>query len=89
MLECIILYTSRKRKEEYYAKTNIIVKVIYLHRTKPKLYLSIQHGLGLDGPGGAGDFSLLRSFQVVSDVHPVSYPLGIGGCLPQGKAASE
>jgi hypothetical protein len=40
-------------------------------------------------PAGAGDFSLLHSVQVVSDTHPISYPMVIGGCLPGVKRSAR
>jgi hypothetical protein len=33
---------------------------------------------------GARDFSLVRSVQTDSGAHPVSYPMGTGGCFHGG-----
>jgi hypothetical protein len=49
-------------------------------------------GYGLDDrevrvPAGAGDFSLHHRIQTGSGAHPTSYPKGIKGSLPAGKAA--
>jgi hypothetical protein len=50
-------------------------------------------GYGLDGrdsiPGKARDFSLLHNIQTCSEIHPASYPIGIGGSFPWSKAAGE
>jgi hypothetical protein len=53
--------------------------------------VSIALGYGLDDrgsrlqfPAGAGNFSLHHSVQIGSGVHPVSYPMGIGGLFPWG-----
>jgi hypothetical protein len=51
-------------------------------------------GYGLDDRGsrvrfpvGAGNFSLRRRVQNGSGAHPASYPMGIRGSFPEGKAA--
>jgi hypothetical protein len=38
-------------------------------------------------PAGAGNFSLHHSVQNGSGSHPASYPMGVTGCFPGGKAA--
>jgi hypothetical protein len=37
-------------------------------------------------PFGAGDFSLILSFQTDFGAHPASYPMVMGGSFPRGKA---
>jgi hypothetical protein len=56
--------------------------------------VGIALGYGLDDrgsrvrfPAGAGNFSLHHSFQNGSGTHPASYPMGIRGSIPGGKAA--
>jgi hypothetical protein len=58
--------------------------------------ICIALGYGLDDrgsrvrfPAGAGNFSLHHRFQNGSGVHPASYPMGIRGSFPGGKAAGE
>jgi hypothetical protein len=51
----------------------------------------IAMGYGLDGwgsiPGRGKNLSFLHSVQTGPEVHPNSYPVGIGGSLPKGKTA--
>jgi hypothetical protein len=42
--------------------------------------------IGVRFPDGARDASVLRSVQTDSGAHPVSYPVGVGGCIPDGTA---
>jgi hypothetical protein len=52
--------------------------------------VGIATGYALDGRGSflsrGKRFSLLHSVQGASRGHPASYPMGIGGSLPGGKA---
>jgi hypothetical protein len=41
---------------------------------------------GLSVGGGAWNFSFLHCVQTGSGAHPASYPTGIGGYFPGGKA---
>jgi hypothetical protein len=43
--------------------------------------------IGVRFPAGAGNFSLRHRVQTGSGVQPASYPMGIGGSFPEGKAA--
>jgi hypothetical protein len=36
-------------------------------------------------PAGTGDFSLHHLVQNGSGAHPASYPIGTGGCFPEGR----
>jgi hypothetical protein len=56
--------------------------------------VGIALGYGLDDrgsrvrfPAGAGNFSLHHRVQKGSGAHPASYPVGIRGSFPGGKAA--
>jgi hypothetical protein len=56
--------------------------------------VGIALGYGLDDRGsrvrfpvGTGNFSLHHRVQNGSGTHPASYPVGIGGSFPGGKAA--
>jgi hypothetical protein len=56
--------------------------------------VGIALGYGLDRwgsrvrfPAGAGNFSLHHRIQNGSGAHPASYPMGISGSFPGGKAA--
>jgi hypothetical protein len=44
-------------------------------------------GSGVRFPAGAGNFSLHHRVQNDSEAHPASYPMGIRGSYPGGKAA--
>jgi hypothetical protein len=55
--------------------------------------VGIALGYGLDDrgstvrfPGGAGNFSLHHRVQNGSGAHPASYPVGMRGSFPGGKA---
>jgi hypothetical protein len=68
------------------------VKTIYfLHYYEPGDSVGIETGYFLDGegqfPAGVRDFSPLDSIQFGSGVHVASYPMGIAGSFPRGKAA--
>jgi len=39
--------------------------------------------------GNFGTFSIRHSFRTGSEAHPVSYPMGIGGSFPGGKATGS
>jgi hypothetical protein len=43
--------------------------------------------IGVQFPGGAGNFSLRHHFQTGSDAYLASYPMGTGGYFPGDKAA--
>jgi hypothetical protein len=58
--------------------------------------VGIALGYGLDDqdsrvrfPAGAGNFSLHYCVQNGSGAHPASYPMGVGGTFPGGKAAGS
>jgi hypothetical protein len=44
-------------------------------------------GSGVRFPAGTGNFSLHHRVQNASGAHPASYPMGMRGSFPGGKAA--
>jgi hypothetical protein len=64
------------------------------HRGNFTFIVGIALGYGLDDrgsrvrfPAGAGNFSLHHRVQNGSVAHPASYPMGVSGSFPGGKAA--
>jgi hypothetical protein len=45
--------------------------------------------IGFLFPAWAGNFSLHHRVQTGSEAHPASYPMGIGGSFPEGRAAGR
>jgi hypothetical protein len=64
--------------------------------SKTTQWISVQLGYGLDDrgsrirfPAGSANFSLHHRVKTGSGAHPVSYPMGTGCPIPEGKAAGE
>jgi hypothetical protein len=70
-----------------------ISKCYWFRRKSQKSVVGIVTGYGLDGRGSelesryGHEFSLLHVVLTGSGALPASYPMGIGGSFPRGKAA--
>jgi hypothetical protein len=77
------------------ATTAVKIICLYTNRNQSRdSSVGIALGYGLDDrgsrvlfPAGAGNFSFHHRVQNGSGTHPASYPMGIRGSFPRGKAA--
>jgi hypothetical protein len=84
--ELLISYISSRRSVCTEWRWSISTpSIMYSNSIKPKIWVRLNARVCF--PAEARHFSLFHNIQTGPGAHPTSYPMGIGGPFPRGKAA--